>query len=89
MLSGQRPFQGESFAETMAAIVKEEAPELGATNAKISPALDKIVRRCLEKRPERRFQCSRKADRRVMLRLAGYFTNAKARCWRSHSTPTD
>jgi Tol biopolymer transport system component len=56
MLSGQRPFQGESFAETMAAIVKEEAPELGATNAKISPALDKIVRRCLEKRPERRFQ---------------------------------
>jgi Tol biopolymer transport system component len=40
----------------MAAIVKEEAPELGATNAKISPALDKIVRRCLEKKPEMRFQ---------------------------------
>jgi Tol biopolymer transport system component len=56
MLSGQRPFQGESLAETMAAIVKEDVPELGETNAKISPQLEKIVRRCLEKRPESRFQ---------------------------------
>ncbi|HXV74224.1 MAG TPA: hypothetical protein VD713_05785, partial [Sphingomonadales bacterium] len=37
-------------------ILKEEPPELGETNAKISPPLEKIVRRCLEKKPERRFQ---------------------------------
>ena len=40
----------------MNAILKEEPPELGETNAKISPQLEKIVRRCLEKQPERRFQ---------------------------------
>jgi serine/threonine protein kinase/Tol biopolymer transport system component len=54
MLSGQRPFAGESQVEVMNAILKEDPPELA--NAKISPALDRIVLRCLEKKPERRFQ---------------------------------
>ncbi|MDQ3012214.1 MAG: protein kinase, partial [Acidobacteriota bacterium] len=56
MLSGKRTFTGESVIEVMNAILKEEPPELGETNAKISPPLEKIVRRCLEKKPERRFQ---------------------------------
>jgi serine/threonine protein kinase len=56
MLSGRRTFSGESAVEVMNAILKEDPPELSETNAKISPALDKIVRRCLEKKPERRFQ---------------------------------
>ncbi len=56
MLSGRRAFSGDSAVEVMNAILKEEPPELGESNAKISPALDKIVRRCLEKKPERRFQ---------------------------------
>jgi serine/threonine protein kinase/Tol biopolymer transport system component len=56
MLAGRRAFQRETMAETMTAILKEDVPELGATNAKISPQLERIVRRCLEKRPERRFQ---------------------------------
>src|SRR5262245_52159848 len=45
MLSGKRTFGGESAIEVMNAILKEEPPELGETNAKISPALDKVVRR--------------------------------------------
>jgi Tol biopolymer transport system component len=56
MLSGKRAFNGASAADVMSAILKEEPPELGKTNANISPSLEKIVRRCLEKRPERRFQ---------------------------------
>jgi serine/threonine protein kinase/Tol biopolymer transport system component len=56
MLGGRRAFNGASVADVMSAILKEEPPELSETNAKISPALDKIVRRCLEKKPERRFQ---------------------------------
>src|SRR5215468_7647749 len=59
MLSGQRAFSGESAVEVMNAILKEEPPELGETSAKISPALEKIVRRCLDKKPERRFQTAR------------------------------
>jgi eukaryotic-like serine/threonine-protein kinase len=55
MLSGKRAFSGVSVADVMSAILKEDPPELSESNAKISPALDKIVRRCLEKKPERRF----------------------------------
>jgi len=55
MLAGQRAFRRDTMAETMTAILKEEPPELSETNAKISLPLDKIVRRCLEKKPERRF----------------------------------
>lgn len=55
MLSGQRAFRRDTMAETMTAILKEEPPELNETNAKISLPLEKIVRRCLEKKPERRF----------------------------------
>src|SRR5262245_17298650 len=56
MLSGQRPFSGESAVDVMSAILIEEPPEFGETNTKVSPQLEKIVRRCLEKQPERRFQ---------------------------------
>lgn len=56
MLSGQRAFRRDTAAETMTAILKEEPPELSETNPKINLHLDKVVRRCLEKKPERRFQ---------------------------------
>ncbi|MEP6707320.1 MAG: protein kinase [Pyrinomonadaceae bacterium] len=55
MLSGQRAFRRETMAETMTAILKEDPPELNETNAKINPQLEKIINRCLEKRPEQRF----------------------------------
>ncbi|MGH9837226.1 MAG: protein kinase domain-containing protein [Blastocatellia bacterium] len=55
MLRGERAFQRETMAETMTAILKDDPPELSETNAKISPQLEKLVRRCLEKQPERRF----------------------------------
>jgi dipeptidyl aminopeptidase/acylaminoacyl peptidase len=56
MLSGRRAFQGGSFAETLSAILKEEPPELSELNRKVPPPLGRIVGRCLEKKPERRFQ---------------------------------
>src|SRR5262252_3535063 len=56
MLSGQRAFRGDSAGETMAAILREDPPDLSVTNQNISPGLDRIVRHCLEKNPERRFQ---------------------------------
>ena len=59
MLGGQRPFQGSSAAETMAAILKEDPPDLGASNQDIHPALEQLVRHCLEKDPGRRFQSAR------------------------------
>ena len=55
MLAGQRAFQAASQAETMAAIANAEPPDLSELNSKVTPQLEKIVRRCLEKKPERRF----------------------------------
>jgi Tol biopolymer transport system component len=55
MLSGLRAFQRDSPVESLNAILKDDPPELTETSAKINPALDKIVRRCLEKKPGRRF----------------------------------
>jgi|ERR1700754_1680402 len=54
-LSGRRAFHGDSAVESLNAILKEEPPDLNETNSKINPQLEKIVRRCLEKTPERRF----------------------------------
>lgn len=56
MLSGRRAFSGETPAETMTAILKSDPPEFSHPDLAIPPALDRIVRRCLEKEPERRFQ---------------------------------
>ena len=59
MLSGQRAFKGESSVETMNAILKDDPPELETDKLKISPGLERIVRRCLEKEPARRFHSAR------------------------------
>jgi hypothetical protein len=56
MLSGRRAFTGESAAETMAAIAKEDPPEISATNASVPVGLDEVVHHCLEKSPAERFQ---------------------------------
>ncbi|MEO8431237.1 MAG: protein kinase [Acidobacteriota bacterium] len=55
MLSGKRAFHGDSAADTMSAILREDPPDLSATNRNVSPGLERIVRHCLEKNPEQRF----------------------------------
>src|SRR5262249_337522 len=55
MLSGRRAFHGESAAETMSAILKEDPPDMSETNQRISPSLQRLVNHCLEKNPEERF----------------------------------
>jgi hypothetical protein len=55
MLSGKRAFHGDSAADTMSAILKEDPPDLSMTNQHISPGLERVVRHCLEKNPEQRF----------------------------------
>ncbi len=59
MLSGQRAFRGESAADTITAILTKEPADLSQTNKEIHPGLDRIVRHCLEKNPEERFQSAR------------------------------
>src|SRR5712692_3895096 len=56
MLCGRRAFHGDSAVETLNAILKDEPPEITATNRNIAPGLERVVWHCLEKSPERRFQ---------------------------------
>ena len=55
MLSGSRAFHRDTAAETMSAILREEPPDLSATNKNVQPGLERVVRHCLEKNPEERF----------------------------------
>src|SRR5687767_12241877 len=54
MLAGRPPFAGASAVESMHATLANEPPEFDSIRG-IPPSLDRIVRRCLEKRPEDRF----------------------------------
>jgi len=54
-LSGTRAFHRDTAAETMSAILREEPPDLSATNKNVQPGLERVVRHCLEKNPEERF----------------------------------
>ncbi|HYL84334.1 MAG TPA: protein kinase [Candidatus Angelobacter sp.] len=58
MLSGQRPFSGDTYADLISAILRQD-PAPWAAESKIPIALDRVVRRCLEKSPGERFQSAR------------------------------
>src|SRR5262245_62048738 len=59
ILSGRRAFHGETSADTMTAILKEDPPDLSSIRTGIAPGLERIVRHCLEKHAEARFQSAR------------------------------
>ena len=59
LLSGVKAFKRETNAETMAAIMRDEPPELSESGRNISPALDRVVKHCLEKDRDHRFQSAR------------------------------
>ena len=56
MLTGERAFRRETGVETMSAILKEDPPLLSQESPELPPGISRIVRRCLEKGREERFQ---------------------------------
>ena len=56
MLSGRRAFHGESAADVMSAILKEDPPELAPTQPGVPAGLDRVIHHCLEKNPLDRFR---------------------------------
>ncbi|MEE4271151.1 MAG: protein kinase, partial [Thermoanaerobaculales bacterium] len=69
MASGHRAFRGETGVEVIANILKEEPPQLSSSGASVPVDLERAVHRCLEKRPEARFQSA--ADLAYSLKSVG------------------
>jgi serine/threonine protein kinase/Tol biopolymer transport system component len=59
MLTGRRAFTGESPIETLNAILKDEPPEITEINRSLPANFDRVIRHCLEKSPDERFQSAR------------------------------
>ncbi|MBS1790602.1 MAG: protein kinase [Acidobacteria bacterium] len=72
MLTGERPFTRPSAPETLAAILRDNPPSIGELDPEIPIELERIVRRCLEKSPQKRFQSARDLalDLRSLLTLS-------------------
>ncbi len=83
MLSGVRAFGRATSAETMTAVLKDDPPEFSISGHLVSPGLERIVRRCLEKSPEQRFQSARDLSF-ALEALSGSDTGAALRTARAH-----
>jgi Tol biopolymer transport system component len=59
MLSGKKAFTGDSEAEVMTAILKDDPPPLAAEGLELPPLLERTVAHCMEKDPDQRFQSAR------------------------------
>jgi serine/threonine protein kinase/Tol biopolymer transport system component len=59
MLTGKRAFSGETNVDTMTAVLKDEPAEMALVRQSIPPAFEQIVRHCLEKEADNRFQSAR------------------------------
>jgi len=72
LLTGRRPFGGESVAELSTSILRDPPPPLIGVRPEVPDALEHVVRRCLEKEPAGRFQSAwevRDALRQIRRRL--------------------
>jgi len=56
MATGERPFQGDTAMSTIGAILKEEPPSINESKTALPRHAERIVRRCLAKNPDRRYQ---------------------------------
>src|SRR5262245_57299248 len=59
MLDGRGAFAAETPADTLSAILTRDPPEMTAASGPVPPALDRVVRRCLQREPKERFQSAR------------------------------
>jgi eukaryotic-like serine/threonine-protein kinase len=56
MATGKRAFEGKSHASVVAAVLEREPPPISSLRPMSPPALDRIVKQCLAKNPEERWQ---------------------------------
>jgi serine/threonine-protein kinase len=55
-VTGRKPFAGESVRDTLNKIISEPAPSISDLNPSASPELQRVIRKCLAKEPDKRYQ---------------------------------
>ena len=65
LMSGERPFNGETLGELFSAILETEAPRLSTRVPSVPPGLDSVVARCLQRRPEDRYATVAELEREL------------------------
>ncbi|HQQ78778.1 MAG TPA: protein kinase [Thermoanaerobaculia bacterium] len=76
MLTGRRPFQGDSYLRTLTAILRDPPPALAAVRPDVPSGLEKIVTRALAKRPEDRFSNAGDVEKELLALGGGASTAA-------------
>src|SRR5438270_9660657 len=69
MATGHAAFAGESAADVMAAVLRDEPADMDKSGTRFPPELKRLVTRCLAKQPEKRFQSAN--DLATALRTLG------------------
>ena len=59
MVTGRRAFKAETAPETLSAILKQDPLETAGAEVAVAPGLERVLRHCLEKSPDERFQSAR------------------------------
>jgi len=77
MVSGRRPFEASTTPQSVAAVLTRDPPEMASPSGPLPPALESIVRRCLEKDPKDRFQSAHDLAFALEAVLGGATTSAR------------
>src|SRR5215469_1434494 len=59
MITGRRAFEGDSQASVLASILKDQPPPMSERQPGVPRAIARVVRKCLEKKPDDRWQSAR------------------------------
>src|SRR5437868_3207032 len=74
MLTGQPAFKGTTAVAILSSVLHDDPPSLGELGILITPGLDLIVQRCLEKQAADRFQGAK--DLAIALETLGSATDS-------------
>ncbi|HKI84327.1 MAG TPA: serine/threonine-protein kinase, partial [Candidatus Krumholzibacteria bacterium] len=59
MITGTRPFTGETSISTISSVLRDDPAPISTIKPTLPRQLSRIIRRCLEKNPERRYESAR------------------------------
>ena len=72
MLTGRRAFEGKSQASLISAIMKDDPPVMSTLQPMLPPALDHVVKTCLAKEPDKRWQSAGDVERQFLAPASYY-----------------